>query len=240
MPNAATSNPPMTETIDSANAAASTLFLGQNGEFWDFWLIMSLVFAAIAAIAIGVTTTGSIVSHKREAAASEEVLERYKLGTSKEIADANARTSQAQLELQRLKSWRMVDADTFKSTLAGVSPPKTIELLYVPECSDCFMLAGMLQALFNYMRWPNSFSEIKKLDPPPYDWMKAMPAVLQHRASPTGISFIAKKVGEFDDRSATASLILAIGKAVKGLNLQWSGDELMPDGVVRVVVAPKL
>jgi hypothetical protein len=70
----------MTETIDGANAAASTLFLGHNGEWWDFWLIISVVFAALAAIAIGITTTGSLVSLKREASAAEATLEKYKLG----------------------------------------------------------------------------------------------------------------------------------------------------------------
>jgi hypothetical protein len=39
MQNINTSNPPMHEAINSANAAASTLFLGHNGEWWDFWLI---------------------------------------------------------------------------------------------------------------------------------------------------------------------------------------------------------
>jgi hypothetical protein len=93
MPNTITSNPPMTETIDSTNAAASTLFLGQNGEFWDFWLIASLVFAAFAAIAIGVTTTGSIVSHKREAADAERVLEHFKLEAQERIAQLNNETA---------------------------------------------------------------------------------------------------------------------------------------------------
>jgi len=116
MPNAPTSNPPMTETINSASAAASTLFLGHNGEFWDFWLIVSVVFAALAAAAIGVTTTGSIVSHKREAAASEEALGIYKLETEGKISDstaraaeANARAAEAKLELEKFKSPRMLD-----------------------------------------------------------------------------------------------------------------------------------
>ena len=43
----------MTETIDSAGTAASTVFLGHNGEWWDFWLIGSVAFAALAATAIG-------------------------------------------------------------------------------------------------------------------------------------------------------------------------------------------
>lgn len=51
MPKAIKSSPPMTTTIDNANAAASTLFLGHNGDWCDFWLIVSLVAVAIAAIA---------------------------------------------------------------------------------------------------------------------------------------------------------------------------------------------
>jgi|NGEPerStandDraft_6_1074524.scaffolds.fasta_scaffold27770_3 hypothetical protein len=80
----------MTETINSTNAAASTLFLGHNGEWWDFWLIVSVIVAALAATVIGIATTGSIVSHKREAMAAEEALEKYKLEMGKQISTANA------------------------------------------------------------------------------------------------------------------------------------------------------
>jgi hypothetical protein len=91
----------MTETLDSANAAASTLFLGHNGEWWDFWLIVSLVFAAVAAIAIGITTTGSIVSHKRETAATERELERYKAEASEKITASAATGETAKAEAAR-------------------------------------------------------------------------------------------------------------------------------------------
>jgi hypothetical protein len=106
----------MQDTINSANAAASSLFLGHNGEWWDFWLIVSLVLAALIATAVGVTTAGSIVAHKREAAEAEGSLERYKLETGTQISEANARakeaadhTAVAQLELAKLQaqlSWR--------------------------------------------------------------------------------------------------------------------------------------
>lgn len=82
--------PPMTETIASANAAASTLFLGHNGEWWDSALILFAVIAGLAATAVGITTAGSIISHKREAAAAEVALEKYKLDTGKQISEANA------------------------------------------------------------------------------------------------------------------------------------------------------
>jgi hypothetical protein len=107
----ATVNLPMHETINSANAAASTLFLGHNGEWWDFRLIASLVFAALAAIAIGITTAGSIVSHKREALAAKEVLDRFKLQTESKISDANARAAEAQLELEKFKKPRSISVE---------------------------------------------------------------------------------------------------------------------------------
>jgi hypothetical protein len=105
----------MTETISNANAASSTLFLGHNGEWWDSWLITSLVAAAVAAIAVGVTTAGSIFSHKREAAAAERALDEYKLETGKKIAEAEARTAEAQLALEKLKAPRNLSADNLRS-----------------------------------------------------------------------------------------------------------------------------
>jgi hypothetical protein len=108
----------MPETINSANAAASTLFLGQTGEWWDFWLIVSVVIAALAAIAIGITTTGSIVSHKRETAVAEDILERYKLETEGKISDstaraaeANARALEAQVSLEKFKAPRSISVE---------------------------------------------------------------------------------------------------------------------------------
>jgi hypothetical protein len=94
----------MTETIDSANAAASSLFLGHNGEWWDFWLIVSVGIAALVAAAVGVTTTGSIVSHKREAAAAEAALEWYKLETEKKISEANAAGETAKADAERARA----------------------------------------------------------------------------------------------------------------------------------------
>jgi hypothetical protein len=67
---------PMTETIDSTKAAASTLFLGHNGEWWDLSLVIAGIFVALAAIAAVLATAGSIIAHKREASASEEALNR--------------------------------------------------------------------------------------------------------------------------------------------------------------------
>lgn len=110
-PNINTVNPPMTETISNANAAASTLFLGHSGEWWDFWLIISVIAAAFIATAIGVTTAGSIISHKGEAAAAEGAFNRYKLSTEQKISDANARAAEAQLALEKFKAPRSISVE---------------------------------------------------------------------------------------------------------------------------------
>jgi hypothetical protein len=59
----------------------SALFLGYSGEQWDFFLIVSLVLAALAAICVGATTAGSVMSHKREADAAQIALDKFKLST---------------------------------------------------------------------------------------------------------------------------------------------------------------
>jgi hypothetical protein len=109
MPNATTASPPMTETISSASAAASTLFLGHNGEWWDSSLILAVIFAALAGAAVGITTAGSIVSHKRETSAAELALEKYKLDTESKISDSTARALEARLELEKFKAPRVLD-----------------------------------------------------------------------------------------------------------------------------------
>ena len=95
----------MTDAIDSANSAASTLFLGHNGQWWDFWLIVSVVIAALAAMAICVTSAGSILAHKREADSSKKATELFKLGTERRISDSNARAAEAaaKAESERLE-----------------------------------------------------------------------------------------------------------------------------------------
>jgi hypothetical protein len=238
MPNAAKSNPPMTETIDSANAAASTLFLGHNGDWWDFWLIISGTCVAVAATAVGVTTTGSLVAHKREAMVAGQELTKYKLDTSKDIADANSRTSQAQLELQHLKSWRMVDGHKFKAALTDIDPPKNVEILYVPECSDCFMLGSMAVAILNDMNWPVTIDELKKQQNPSQGWMIGVPATLQHRANPTGMTILTKEQLDPIKKTIVGGLMQAFGEALAGGMI--SNDQTIAEGVVRVVIAPKI
>ena len=148
----------MTETINSANDAASTLFLGHNGDWWDFWLIVSGICVAMAATAAGVTSTGSLVAHKREALAAEQELTKYKLDTAKEISEANARVAEAKLELAKFKAPRVLTGaqqsivagkiSAFRGTKfdAGIGPKGDPEPLYLlRSIADSLESVGWIQ-----------------------------------------------------------------------------------------------
>jgi hypothetical protein len=240
MPNATTSSPPMTETIDSANAAASTLFLGQNGEWWDFWLIMSLIAVALAAIAAGVTTTGSIVSHKREAASAEMALERFKLQTEQKISEADARAAEAKVALEKYKQPRNLDVDSFLERLKGV-PPAKVQVLYVRECTDCAWVAQFITSFLETARWESGVSPIDEAAAATGPF-RQYSSPLSVRAYPWGITILAKDVSpEVFDSPKGASLKALFDALLKSFHpsVSMAFDKELADGLLRVVVAPK-
>jgi hypothetical protein len=79
------------QAMNATDVATSTaLLLGQDGDWWDFWMMASLIFVAVGAIAGAAFTTGSVLVHKREAAAASAALERYKLETAGKVAEATS------------------------------------------------------------------------------------------------------------------------------------------------------
>ena len=182
----------MTETISNANAAASTLFLGHNGEWWDFVVIVSVIAVALAATAGGVATIGSIVSHKRETAAAEEALDRYKVDTGKQIAEANARQKEAELKLAKLRklaSPRSIDVETFVKTLEG-KPKAHVQIWYLPDVSDVWMLSFQLKIALLHAGWqvdePIEIPEPDSKNP----LVKGMPRAMVAGGQPSGVTIV--------------------------------------------------
>lgn len=62
----------------SANEPAISTLLGRAAEFWDTGMLWSLGVAALAAVAVGVFTTGSVITNKRAARAAEAQLEQIR------------------------------------------------------------------------------------------------------------------------------------------------------------------
>jgi hypothetical protein len=153
----------MTETISNANAAASTLFLGHNGEWWDFWLIVSVIVAALVATAVGVTTAGSIIAHKREAAATQEAFDEYKLETGKEIAEAEVRAAEAQLALEQFKAPRVLTSEQSQKLSGALKEygPKRIDVFVYPGVTyDTFGYGNQIYIAFLNAGWKAKFFSV--------------------------------------------------------------------------------
>jgi hypothetical protein len=250
----------MTETIDSANAAASTLFLGYNGEWWDSWLIISLILVALAAIAAGITTTGSIVSHKREAASAEENLQRFKLETeessnllkketarlSVEAETARKETANAQLELEKMRFPRRLNSDKLKADITGI-PPQLFEVLYDQSAGDGSSLAFEIFVSLHIEGWKTDQKLPAPLTPqqgPPNlrDVWPLLPLSQQAGGQPLGISVVTK--GPITDGSSApekvlaTALLYAVSSPVQSVSR--GRDEVMPEGKIRIIVGSKL
>ncbi|WP_315801165.1 hypothetical protein [Bradyrhizobium sp. SZCCHNS3002] len=250
----------MTDPINSTNAATSTLFLGHNGEWWDFWLIISVIAAAVAAAAIGVSTAGSIISHKREAASAEEALERYKLGTREQIAEANARQKEAELKLAQLRKLagpREINFDKFKQALEG-RPKVPVVIWYMPEASDGYWFASRLFSALQMAGWEASWPQtipaltkenVNAIMPDVsgqlFSLLHGQPPALNAGGQPSGISV----VGDGNDLNLEPNAPMTPFKALfqalatsTDLAIFGNGSsQFMPvaKGTLRVVVAAK-
>lgn len=250
----------MTETISNANAAASTLFLGQSGEWWDLWLIVSVVAAAIAATAVGVTTAGSLISHKREAAHAEETLDHYKLGTAKQIAEANARQKEAELklaQLRRLAGPREINFTALKEVLEG-QPKAPVEIWCVPEVLDGYWFASNLFSALHTAGWDASWpqavpklrkEEVDKVMPGASGQLFALllgqPPAMNAGGQPSGITVVGDGDHTALEPNAPASplkvLFQALSKSTEFGMYGSGGSQFMPvpKGTLRVVIAAK-
>jgi hypothetical protein len=240
----------MAETINNANAATSTLFLGHNGDWWDFWLIVSAFVAVAVAAAIGFTTAGSLVSHKREARAGESAFDRYKLETGKQIAEATARQKEAELKLEQLRQKmgpRRIDSETFLKALEG-KPKAPVEIMFPRENGEAFQLAMQFRDLLRVAKWtvsepiPAPLSDIPRLaNQPPH---------MAAGGQPLGIGVVVRadtpedfKI--FSDHLAntpTNALSNAIQAVFSEVSEMAAGPEVFRApalGTVRIVIGPK-
>lgn len=129
-------------------------WLGFSSGFWDIGLIIGLAFAALVAFAVVVTTWGSIVTHKREAAEADRALAAYKVSVADEVANANARAAEAteraenarleQEKLKQLVKWRTIEPEDMKTLIAELAKGGgEIDVAFAPSDpeSEYFALA---------------------------------------------------------------------------------------------------
>jgi hypothetical protein len=98
---------PLAENAQTHNtiiAARCRYLLGHNSDWWNFWMLISLGLVAVAAITAVFTTTGVVVSQRREAAQSAKEFEGYKLEAGAKTSAASAHATELGIQLEKAKS----------------------------------------------------------------------------------------------------------------------------------------
>lgn len=137
---------------------------------------------------------------------------------------------------------RSINVSAFSKRLEG-APPARVEIRYVVACSDCESLSFWLSEAIKGAHW--SVDPLIPIDPPDRNWVRAVGHL--HAQSP-GITVVINspdKISADPATSSLAALLRALSQAL-GFNFAgfdasvWGGvDVTMPDGLIRVVVAPK-
>jgi hypothetical protein len=143
-------------------------------------------------------------------------------------ATANERAAQAQLELQKLQNPRMIDLEKFKAALAG-KPKGKVSILYVEHCTDCEWFAWWIASFLRAADWGIEHAPTVITGVP----AGQNPAMAQG-GQPWGVSLVANTQAEGSIESVLRQAFLATMGRVGG-----GTDKELPDGLIRVIVAPR-
>jgi hypothetical protein len=212
------------------------------------------------ATAVGVTTAGSLISHKREGALAEEALDRYKLETAKQLAEANARQKEAELKLAQLRKLagpRDINFDKLKEALEG-QPKALVVIWYVPEVSDGYWFASRLFTALHTagweVSWPQAVPQLTKEhvdrvvpdgSAQLYSLLLGQPPAMNAGGQPSGVTVVGDGDHTALEPNAPASpyrtLFQALSKSTDFGMFGSGGSQFMPvpKGTLRVVIAAK-
>jgi hypothetical protein len=190
----------------------------------------------IASLVVGVVSTILIVWM---ANVKEEHWNELRRKSDEKIAEANERAAQlekqaadARLELMQLQNPRMIFPDKLAAGLAG-KPTAKVEIWYVSECSDCHWLATWLAGGLLAAGW--EIDQGKPLPIPPATSgidTSGAPAAAKG-GQPWGVSVLPSD----DSNPAAVALREVLMNEWKRLGGGKADD--LPDGVVRITVAPR-
>jgi hypothetical protein len=156
------------------------------------------------------------------------------------VATADARAKEAELKLLWLRKQmepRVIDGEAFVSAIKG-RPKSKVELLYVREDPDSFKLA---QQIFWYLAnagWDCAL-ETPILPPPAESPDQHSPLAWSVVARETGVSMVVRADADKQMQSDTAYSALWKAFEATGIETGKGEDWRMPDGVIRIVVAPR-
>ncbi len=131
---------------------------------------------------------------------------------------------------------RSIDIQAFTKKLEGAQPAK-VEILYVPDCNDCWWLSSWLADALNNAHW--SAGKPTPVAPQDRNWVRAVHSLY---AQSWGITVVVNSPDKItaDPKLPFGALNWALTHELGGnFGIQGAIDVSMPDDLIRIVVAPK-
>ena len=224
--------------------------LGLALASWNTLMLVSLGLAALAALAIFITSRAVIVLQDQEVKDNAEIFERYKLETGERISEANARQKEAELKLEQLRKQmgpRQAEVATFLKALEG-KPKAPVEIMFPKEDGEAFMLALQFRDLLRSAKW-----EVAEPVPVPgtdIPRLANQPSHMAAGAQAIGVAVVVRadtqdefdRVSDFNADTPMNALRDALAKTLGGVAGYAAGPDIFPappKGTVRIVVGPK-
>lgn len=211
--------------------------------YWANW-------ALVGALILGVVATCAIVvsGNDRDRALKKELKDK-----DESIANANARTKEAELKLEELRRQvgpRHVNRDAFLNSIQGDIKGK-VEILYSRDDPECFEVAQQLWQLLITAKWDVT-APVPIPQNNPSDTLVLGPTSMTVSGQPSGVTIAAYSISE-QESSATLQqmtgkdwlktpytvLTYAIGEAIGQVKSWVSGPNAPAAGTLRIIVAPR-
>ena len=204
-------------------------------KFYLFAWIASIVGAAVTLIGVLFLMWGTRV---RDHDSESQVAELYLAA-----AKSNERAAEAELKLEQLRKQiapRFIQEQKFLKSLQG-QPKSPVEVLYSKDDPECFNLAQSIHFLLLQAKW-DSLS-LKPIPPGQKPWKTfEAPDAMMAGAQPSGITVVTKDLTTVHNDADTMNTpfnVLRNAFAEQFGSVHGGGDSNIPEGVLRIIVAPK-
>lgn len=161
-------------------------------------------------------------------------------------AEAEAKTKEAEVQLLQLRFPRTLNIGKFREEVADI-PVGSFEILYDLSSADSSGLAFQFFVALNQAGWKTTQKLPAPLAPRTgpkelSDAFSLLPLPQQAGGAPWGVSVVTNADPDLNQQSPAEQLVRVLMQSIVGSPSQTSlgRDATMPDGMIRIVVGPKL
>lgn len=231
--------------IQSSGSAASEIGRAASVHFWLFVAYVGvLVLAALLTWAVWHSGNRLQDAIRADAEAKTEL-------ARKEAAVAREITARTELELERLKRQvgpRQLNREAFLKALEG-QPKTPVEILYLRDDADSLEFAQEIDNLLKRAGWTVTAREPIPT-PPAARAGQEIPVAMSVGGQPSGVTVITHFVSEEESKARSDAMmgrawlktpwtVLMEAFAQSMGAVRGSGNRTCPEGMLRVVVAPR-